>query len=63
MDWVKGKPKYKLYDNIKDLPKITFWCYSNESKKNTYIMLCSHCPISDSLEATLQASRHTAEGN
>ena len=45
---VKESPKYKLYDNIKDLPKTIFWYHSNDTKRNPWVMLSSHCPISGS---------------
>ena len=72
--WIEVKeiPKYKLSDNIGYLSKTTFWYHSNDTKRNPWVMLCSHCPISDSsgclhitvyLAVMLQASWHTAEGN
>ena len=69
---IKERPKYKIYDNIEDLSKTTFWYHSNDTKRNPWVMLCSHCQINDSssclhitvyLEVTLQAIWHTAEGN
>ena len=69
---IKESPKYRLYDNIKDLSKTTFWYHSNDTKRNPWIMSCSHYPISDScgclyitayLAVMLQASWHTEEGN
>ena len=69
---IKESPKYKLYDNIKHLSKTTFWYHSYDTKRNPWVMLCSHCPISDSsgclhitvyLAVMLQGSWHTAEGN
>ena len=69
---IKENPKYKLQDNIKHLPKTTFWYQSNDTKRNPWVMLCSHCPISNSsgclhitvcLAVMLQGSWHTAEGN
>ena len=69
---IKGSPKYKLHDNIKDLSKTNFWYHSNDTKRNPWVMLCSHCSISDSsgclhitvyLAVMLQASWHTAESN
>ena len=69
---IKESPKYKLYENIGDLSETTFWYHSNDTKRNLWVMLCSHCPISDSsgclhitvyLAVMLQASWHTAEGN
>ena len=72
MDWKKERPKYNVYDCIGDLSKLTFWYHNNDTKRNPWVMLCSHCPINDSssslhittyLAVMLQASRHTAEGN
>ena len=69
---IKESSKYKLDDNIKDLSKTTFWYHSNDTKRNPWVMLCSHCLISDSsgclhitvyLAVMLQASWHAAEGN
>ena len=45
---IKDIPKYKLYDNIGDLSKTTFWYHSYDTKRNLWVMLCSHCPINDS---------------
>ena len=72
--WIQIKeiPKYKLYGNIGDFSKTTFWYHSNDTKKNPWVVLCSHCPINDSsgylhitvyLAVMLQASWHTAEDN
>ena len=72
--WIEIKeiPKYKLYGNIGDLSKTNFWYHSNDTKKNPWAVLCSHCPINDSssylhitlyLAVTLRVSWHTAEGN
>ena len=41
---IKKSPKYKLNDNIGDL-LTTFWYHSNDTKRNPWVMLCSHCPI------------------
>ena len=71
--WIEIKeiPKYKLYNNIGDLSKTAFWYHRNNTKRNPWVMLCSHCPINDSsgylhitvyLAVMLQASWHTAEG-
>ena len=48
--WIEIKEirKYKRYDNIGDLSKTTFWYHSNDTKRNPWVMLCSHCPINDS---------------
>ena len=72
--WVEinESPKYKRYDNIKDLSKTTIWYHSNDTKKNPWVMLTSHCPMSNSsgylhiivyLAVMLQASWRTAESN
>ena len=67
---IKEIPKYKLH--IGDLSKTTFWYHNNDTKRNPWVMLCSHCPINDSsgylhttvyLAVMLQTSWHTAEGN
>ena len=31
---IKKSPKYKLYDNIGDLSKATFWYHNNDTKRN-----------------------------
>ena len=48
--WIEIKEirKYKRYDNNGDLSKTTFWYHSNDTKRNPWVMLCSHCPINDS---------------
>ena len=43
---IEERPKYRLY-NINDLSKITFWCHSNDTKRNCWVMLCLHWPIND----------------
>ena len=54
-----------------NLTKATFWYESNDTKRNPWVMLRSHCPINDSygyfqitvyLAVILKASYHTAEG-
>ena len=69
---IEESPEDKFYDNIRDLSVRSFWYHSNDTKKNPWVMLCSHCPINDSsgylhttvyLAVMLQASWHTAEGN
>ena len=42
---IKKSPKFKLKDNIGDLSKTTFWYHRNDTKRNPWVMLCSHCPI------------------
>ena len=41
--WIEIKeiPKFKLYDNIRDLPKTTFWYHSNDTKR-TLGLCCAH---------------------
>ena len=67
---IKEIPKYKLH--IGDLSKTAFWYHSNDTKRNPWVMLCSHCPINDPsgylhitvyLAVMLQAPWYTAEGN
>ena len=45
---IKDIPKYKLYDNIGDFLKTTFWYHNYDTKRNPWVMLYSHYPISDS---------------
>ena len=45
---IEESPKYKFYDNIRDLSVRSFWYHSNDTKRNPWVMLCSHCPINDS---------------
>ena len=43
--WIETKesPKYKPFDNIKDLSKRTFWYKAKGvTKRNPWVMLCSH---------------------
>ena len=42
---IKKSPKYKLNDNIGDLLKTAFSYHRNDTKRNPWVMLCSHCPI------------------
>ena len=69
--WIKDIPKYKIFDNIGNLSKTIFWYHSNDTKRNLWVVLCSHYPINDSsgyldvtfyLAVMLQACCHTAEG-
>ena len=41
--WIEIKeiPKYKLYGNIGDLSKTTFWYHRNDAKRNAWVM-CAH---------------------
>ena len=45
---INGSPKYKIHGNIGDLSKITFSYYSNDTERNTWVILSSYCPINDS---------------
>ena len=72
MDRDRGSLEYKFYDSIEDLTGRFFWYHSNDTKKNSSVMLFSHFPINNSsgylhstvyLAVMLQASWHTAEGN
>ena len=45
---IKKGPKYKLNDNIGEFLKAIFWYHSNYTRRNPWVMLCSHCPINDS---------------
>ena len=69
---IKESPQYKLYNNIGDLLIRSFWYHNSDTKRNPWVMLCSHCPINDScgylhnavyLAFMLQASWHTVECN
>ena len=44
----KEIPEYIFYDNIGDLLIRSFWYYSNDTKMNSWVGLCSHCPTNDS---------------
>ena len=41
-------PKYKFYGNIGGLSKTTCWYHSNDTKRNSWVVLCSHFPVNDS---------------
>ena len=41
-------PQSKFYNNIRDLPIKSFWYHNSDTKRNPWVMLCSHFPISDS---------------
>ena len=65
-------PQRKFCNNIGDLSIKSFLYHNSDTKRNPWVMLCSHCPINDSsgylhntvnLAVTLQAYWHTAEGN
>ena len=53
---IKEIPKYKRFDNIGDLSKATFWYHSNDTKRNTWLVLCSlpNHPAIYTLPFTLQ---------
>ena len=48
--WIKVEefPQCKFYNNIGDLSIRSFRCHSNDTKRNPWVILCSHCPINDS---------------
>ena len=61
-----------FYINIGNLSIRSLWYHSNDTKRNPWVMLYSHCPINDSsgylhnivyLAVMLQAFWHTVEGN
>ena len=67
---IKESPTYKLQNIIEYLSKTTFWYHSNDTKRDPWVMLCSHYPISDwsgcfhitvYFAIMLQASWHIAE--
>ena len=45
---IKDSPQYKFYNNIGDLLIRSFWYHNSDTKRNPWVMLCSHCPIHDS---------------
>ena len=45
---LKENQKYEHYHNIGDLPIISFWYHSNDTKKNSWVKLCSHFSINGS---------------
>ena len=45
---IKENHKYKLYGNAGNLSKTTFWNHRSETKRNPWVILCSHCPINNS---------------
>ena len=45
---IKESPQYKFYNNIGDLSIRSFWYHNSDTKRNPWVMLCSHCPINDS---------------
>ena len=67
--WIEIKeiPKYKLYGNIGNLSKTTFWYHSNDTKRNPWVVLINdssgYLHITVYLAAFLQASWHTANSN
>ena len=50
MTWIKTEesPHYKFYYDTGDLSIRSFWYHSNDTKRDPWVMLCSHCPINDS---------------
>ena len=41
-------PQYKFYYDTGDLSIRSSWYHSSDTKRNPWVMLCSHCPINDS---------------
>ena len=69
---IEESPQSKFYNNIRDLSIRSFWYHNSDTKRNPWVMLCSHFPINDSsgylhntvyLAVMSRASWHTAEGN
>lgn len=57
MDLDRGKPEYKLCDNIGDFSIRSYWYHNNHTKRNPGVMFRSHWPINGSsgfLPFTLQ---------
>ena len=40
--------QYKFYYDTGDLSIRSSWYHSSDTKRNPWVMLCSHCPINDS---------------
>ena len=40
MDCDRGNPEYNIYDHTGDLSIRSFWYHSNDTKRNSWIMLC-----------------------
>ena len=45
---IKESPEYIFYDNIGDSSIRSFWYQSNDTKRNSWVGFCSHCPTNDS---------------
>ena len=45
---IKESRQRKFYNNIVDLSIRSFWYHNSDTKRNPWVMLCSHCPINDS---------------
>ena len=54
---IEGVPEYKFYYNIRDVSVRSFWYHSDDTKRNSWVMLCSHCPINDSSGYLLRVKR------
>ena len=46
---IEESPEYKFYDNIGNLSLRSFKYRNNDTKSNSWFMLCSHCAINDAL--------------
>ena len=44
----KESPEYIFYDNIEELLIRSFWYHSNDTMRNSWVRLRSHCPTNDS---------------
>ena len=45
---IEESPQSKFYNNIGDLSIRSIWHHNSNTKRNPWVMLCSHCPINDS---------------
>ena len=41
----KESPQSKFYNNVGDLSIWSFWYHNSDTKRNPWVMLCSHCSI------------------
>ena len=56
---IEKGPEYKFYDNIREYQSDP----DNDTKRNLWVMLCSHCPVNDSSGYLHTTVYPTAEGN
>ena len=52
MTWIKTEEstQYKFYYDTGDLSIRSFWHHSSDTKRNPWVMLCSHCPTQFTLQ-------------